>query len=69
MILCTAGVTEARSHVDRDLYGDARLSELIAGLGNMPAARIANAVIKATRAFSGGVISDDTVVLVLKVPR
>lgn len=68
MIMFTDGVTEARSHVDRDLYGDARLSELIAGLGNIPAARIATAVLKATSAFSGGVISDDTVVLVLKVP-
>jgi hypothetical protein len=29
---------------------------------------MAAAVIKAVRAFSGGVISDDTVVLVLKVP-
>jgi hypothetical protein len=34
----------------------------------MPAARMAAAVIKAIRAFSGGVVSDDTVVLVMKVP-
>lgn len=68
MILFTDGVTEARSHIDRDLYGDRRLSDLIAGLGNVSAARMATAVIKATRAFSGGVVSDDTVVLVLKVP-
>jgi phosphoserine phosphatase RsbU/P len=68
MILFTDGVTEARSHVDRELYGDVRLRELIAGLGNLSAARIATAVIKATRAFSGGAVSDDTAVLVLKVP-
>jgi sigma-B regulation protein RsbU (phosphoserine phosphatase) len=68
MILFTDGVTEARSHIDRDFYGDNRLSDLIAGLGNVSAARMATAVIKATRAFSGGVVSDDTVVLVVKVP-
>jgi len=67
MILFTDGVTESRSHVDRDFYGDDRLSELIGGLGDLTAGRMATAVIKAIRAFSGGVISDDTVVLVLKV--
>ncbi len=67
MILFTDGVTESRSHVDRALYGDERLGELIGGLGDITAARMATAVIKAIRAFSGGVISDDTVVLVLKV--
>jgi serine phosphatase RsbU (regulator of sigma subunit) len=68
MILFTDGVTEARSHIDRDFYGDRRLSDLIGGVGNVSAARTANAVIKATSAFSGGVVSDDTAVLVLKVP-
>jgi serine phosphatase RsbU (regulator of sigma subunit) len=68
MILFTDGVTEARSHVDRDFYGDERLGKLVGGLGDQPAARTAAAVIKAIRAFSGGVVSDDTVVLVLKVP-
>jgi phosphoserine phosphatase RsbU/P len=68
LILFTDGVTEARSHVNRELYGDERLSELIAGLGDISPARTATAVIKATRAFSGGVVSDDTAVLVVKVP-
>lgn len=68
MIFFTDGVTESRSHVDRAFYGDERLSEFIAGLGDLTATRMAAAVIKAVRAFSGGVISDDTVVLVLKVP-
>jgi len=68
MILFTDGVTEARSHVNRDFYGDERLGKLVGGLGDLPAARMAAAVIKAIRAFSGGVVSDDTVVLVLKVP-
>jgi serine phosphatase RsbU (regulator of sigma subunit) len=68
MILFTDGVTEARSHIDRELYGDTRLTDLIARLGNQPPARTATAIIKATRAYSGGVITDDTAVLVLKVP-
>lgn len=68
MILLTDGVTEARSHINRELYGDDRLKELITGLPNLSAARTATAIIKAARAFSGGVVSDDTAVLVLKVP-
>ncbi len=68
MILFTDGVTEARSHIDRELYGDTRLTDLIARLGNLSPARTAAAIIKATRAYSGGVITDDTAVLVLKVP-
>jgi sigma-B regulation protein RsbU (phosphoserine phosphatase) len=68
MILFTDGVTEARSHVDRDFYGDDRLATLVGGFGDQPAARMAAAVIKAVSAFSGGVVSDDTVVLVMKVP-
>jgi len=63
----TDGVTEARSHIDRDLYGD-RLRGLIAGLGDMSAARMAEAIQQATLSFSGGKISDDTVALVLMVP-
>ena len=68
MILFTDGVTEARSHINRELYGDTRLTELIATLGNLPPARTATAIIKATTAYTGGVITDDTAVLVLKVP-
>ncbi len=68
MVLFTDGVTEARSHINRELYGDERLSELVAGLTDLSAARMATAVIKAARAFSGGVIGDDTAVLVVKAP-
>ncbi len=68
MVLFTDGVTEARSHVNRDLYGEERLGKLVGRLDDQPAARMAAAVIKALRAFSGGVVSDDTVVLVLKMP-
>ena len=68
MILFTDGVIEARSHINRELYGDERLKALITELASQPAARVATAIIKSVRAFSGGVISDDTAVLVLRVP-
>jgi sigma-B regulation protein RsbU (phosphoserine phosphatase) len=69
MIMFSDGVTEARGRFDRDLYGDDRLRGVIAGLGDMPAARIADAIQQAVRSFSGAQVSDDTVVLVLRVPR
>ncbi len=68
LILFTDGVTEARGHISRELYGDDRLRDFIAGLGNMSAARIADAIQQTVLAFSGAQVSDDTVVLVLKVP-
>jgi serine phosphatase RsbU (regulator of sigma subunit) len=69
LVLFTDGVTEARGHVNRDIYGEERLRDVIAGLGDMSAARIADAIQQAALAFSGGDSSDDTVALVLKVPR
>ena len=69
LVLFTDGVTEARGHVDHDLYGEDRLRDVIASLGDMSAARIADTIQQAALAFSGGASSDDTVALVLKVPR
>jgi len=69
LVLFTDGVTEARGHVDRDLYGEDRLRDVVARLGDMSAARIADAIQEAVLAFSCGDSSDDTVALVLKVPR
>ena len=68
LILFTDGVTEARRPADRELYGDDRLRDLVAALGDMPAMRMADAIQKGVRAFSGGEVSDDTVVLILQVP-
>jgi len=68
LIMYTDGVTEARHRLDRDLYGEDRLRDFIAGLGDMSAARIADAIQQSVLAFSGAEISDDTVALVLKVP-
>jgi sigma-B regulation protein RsbU (phosphoserine phosphatase) len=69
LILFTDGVTEARGSVDRALYGDDRLRDLVAALGDMSAERIADAIQRAVLSFSGGQISDDTVTLVLRIPR
>ena len=68
IILYTDGVTEARSHVNRELYGDQRLIELLARPANLTAAQTATTILKATRAFSGGIVNDDAAVLVLKAP-
>jgi hypothetical protein len=68
LVLFTDGVTEARHPVDRDLYGDDRLRDLVVGLADMPATVMADAIQEAVLVFSGGEISDDTVVLILQVP-
>lgn len=68
LILVTDGITEARSHPDRELYGEERLRDCIAGLGEASAAWMADAIQQAALAFSGEGHSDDTVALVLKIP-
>jgi len=69
LILFSDGVTEARGDPHRDLYGDERLRSLVARLGGLTAAAMAEAIQLATLTFSGGQFSDDTVALVLKVPQ
>jgi serine phosphatase RsbU (regulator of sigma subunit) len=68
LILFTDGVTEARNRINRDLYGDNRLRDVITGLGNMSAAQIADAIQQSVRTFSRGETSDDTVTLVAQIP-
>lgn len=68
LILFTDGVTEARSGIDRDLYGDNRLREVVAGLDDMSAAQIADAIQQSVRTFSCGETSDDAVTLVVQAP-
>jgi serine phosphatase RsbU (regulator of sigma subunit) len=68
LIMFSDGVTEARGGPARDLYGDERLRSLVARLGDLTAAAMADAIQFATLKFSGGRLSDDTVVLVMKVP-
>src|SRR5260370_9472735 len=40
LVLFTDGVTEARGRIDHDLYGDDRLRDAIAALGDMSAPRM-----------------------------
>ena len=68
LILFSDGVTEARRSTDRDLYGDERLRELVAGLGGLSAMAMAETIRLATLAFSDRRLSDDMVALVMKVP-
>ncbi len=68
LIMFSDGVTEARGGLTRDLYGDERLRGLVAGLGDLPASAMADAILLAALTFSGGRQSDDIVALVLKVP-
>lgn len=68
LIFFTDGVTEARSRIGRELYGDDRLHDLVAALGDMSAAQTADAIQQAVLNFCGGNVSDDTVVLVLQIP-
>jgi sigma-B regulation protein RsbU (phosphoserine phosphatase) len=66
--LFTDGITEARSHADRELYGEDRLRDCIAGLAGASATQMADAIQQAALAFSGEDCWDDTVALVLKIP-
>jgi sigma-B regulation protein RsbU (phosphoserine phosphatase) len=68
LILFSDGVTEARRGTDRELYGDERLRELVARLGDLPAMAMAETIRLAVLAFSGNRLSDDMAVLVVKVP-
>ena len=69
LILFSDGVTEARRGADRELYGDERLRRLVAGLDDLTAVAMAEAIQLATLSFGGGRRSDDTVALVMQVPR
>ncbi len=68
LIMFSDGVTEARGRLTSDLYGDERLRGLVARLGGLTAAAMADAIWSATTTFSGGRLSDDIVALVMRVP-
>jgi serine phosphatase RsbU (regulator of sigma subunit) len=63
VVLFTDGVVEAR--LGRELYGVERLDETLSSRWQLPARKLAEAVVKECRAF-GGEISDDTAVVVVK---
>jgi serine phosphatase RsbU (regulator of sigma subunit) len=68
LILFTDGITEARRRADRELYGEDRLRDCIAGLAGASATQMADAIQQAALVFSGEDCGDDTVALVLKAP-
>ncbi len=64
VVLYTDGVIESR--VGRDLYGVDRLDAILASLRTLPAQAIATAVLDETQAFSGGELTDDVAIVVIK---
>ncbi|HVF15010.1 MAG TPA: SpoIIE family protein phosphatase [Acidimicrobiales bacterium] len=65
VLLFTDGVTESRTGTE--LFGDARLQELVGTLGDLPSGDVAEAVEGAARDFAGGGPVDDIAVLVVRL--
>jgi serine phosphatase RsbU (regulator of sigma subunit) len=64
VVLFTDGVVEARQ--GSELYGDERLDALLASKAKLPAAELARAVADDCRAFTGGDLTDDCAVVVIR---
>ena len=64
LVLYTDGVIEARR--DGEPYGDERLDALLAAHAGLPAAELARAVVDDCRAFTGGDLTDDCAVVVIR---
>jgi serine phosphatase RsbU (regulator of sigma subunit) len=64
VVLYTDGVIEARR--DGDLYGVERLDALLSEQRELPATRLAQAIVADCRAFAGGELTDDCAVVVIK---
>jgi serine phosphatase RsbU (regulator of sigma subunit) len=69
LVVCTDGVTEARSATSRDLFGDDDLQSLLRGVpARADAEQIVDAVVRGVERFTGGPLHDDVAVLVLRNP-
>ncbi|HEY6960639.1 MAG TPA: GAF domain-containing SpoIIE family protein phosphatase [Gaiellaceae bacterium] len=64
VVLYTDGVIESRR--ERELFGAARLDEVLAQNADRPAQEIADAVLAACRGFAGGDLPDDCAIVVIK---
>jgi serine phosphatase RsbU (regulator of sigma subunit) len=64
VVLFTDGITEARR--ETELFSSERLDRLLAENRELPAAALARAVVDGAKAFSGGGLSDDSAVVVVK---
>ena len=67
VVLYTDGVTEARDSAG-ELYGEARLVQLLAEHPGCPADELADLVLSSARSFAAGNLHDDLAVLVIRVP-
>src|SRR3954453_14026252 len=67
LVFYTDGVTEARD-ASGELYGDARLVNLLAEHPGSPAEELAELVVSSARTFAAGDLHDDLPVVVIRVP-
>ena len=67
LVFYTDGVTEARD-ASGELYGDARLVQLLAEHPGCPAEELAELIVSAVRTFAAGDLQDDLAVVVIRVP-
>ena len=64
LVLYTDGVVEARK--GGELYGDERLDSAVAAAASLPPGELAQAVVDDCRAYTGGELTDDCAVVVIK---
>jgi serine phosphatase RsbU (regulator of sigma subunit) len=64
LVLYTDGVIEARR--GSELYGDGRLDGALGTRASLPAEELANAIVADCRAFTGGELTDDCAVVVIR---
>lgn len=67
IVLCTDGITEARS-ASGEMFGDTRLYTLLLESAGQEAETMAGRLVDAALAFAGGAAHDDIAVLVVRVP-
>jgi serine phosphatase RsbU (regulator of sigma subunit) len=64
VVLYTDGVIEARKQ--RELFGIARLDEVLAANAARPAQELADEVLAACRAYAGSDLTDDCAIVVIR---
>ncbi|PLS75642.1 MAG: hypothetical protein CYG61_06245 [Actinobacteria bacterium] len=67
LVLCTDGITEARS-LTGEMFGDERLSAILLDGAGDDAEGLAGRLVDECLAFAGGTAKDDVAVLVVRVP-
>lgn len=66
VLLYTDGLSDARR--GRELFTEARLRREFAARHDLPAQQLANGMLEAVAEFAGGMLDDDTAVVVVKLP-